>query len=89
MEFEVNEAGCKVLSSNMVSELNEIFGLVSEIDNQNGTLKAALGDDYYAIAKTVRVMVGELSNAGRELKTIINDMNEYMQQVHKARVTLN
>ena len=73
----------------MLSNLREIAGLVAEIDNQNGNLKAALGDDYDAVARTVRIISGELNNACQELNTIINDMDEYMTQVHQARVSLN
>ena len=87
MEFVVNESGCRQLS--MLSNLKEIAGLVAEIDSQNGTLKAALGDDYDAIARTVRIMTGELNSAYQELNTIIKDMGEYMAQVHQARVSLN
>lgn len=89
MEFVVNESGCRALSTDMLSNLKEIAGLVSEIDSQNGTLKAALGDDYDAIARTVRIMAGELNSAYQELNTIINDMSEYMARVHEARVSLN
>lgn len=89
MEFVVNESGCRQLSIDMLSNLREIAGLVAEIDNQNGNLKAALGDDYDAVARTVRIISGELNNACQELNTIINDMDEYMTQVHQARVSLN
>lgn len=89
MEFVVNESGCRQLSIDMLSNLKEIAGLVAEIDNQNGNLKAALGDDYDAVARTVRIISGELNNACQELNTIINDMDEYMAQVHQARVSLN
>lgn len=89
MEFVVNESGCRQLSIDMLSTLREIAGLVAEIDNQNGNLKAALGDDYDAVARTVRIISGELNNACQELNTIINDMDEYMTQVHQARVSLN
>lgn len=89
MEFVVNESGCRQLSSDMLTNLKDIAGLVAEIDSQNGTLKAALGDDYDAIAKTVRVMTSELNSAYQELNTIIKDMGEYMAQVHQARVSLN
>jgi len=89
MEFVVNESGCRQLSADMLTNLKDIAGLVAEIDSQNGTLKAALGDDYDAIARTVRVMTSELNSAYQELNTIINDMSEYMAQVHQARVSLN
>ena len=89
LEFVVNENGCRQLSADMLTSLKEIAGLVAEIDSQNGNLKAALGDDYDAIARTVRIMSGELNNAYQELNTIINDMGEYMAQVHQARVSLN
>lgn len=89
MEFVVNESGCRQLSADMLTNLKDIAGLVAEIDSQNGTLKAALGDDYDAIARTVRVMTSELNSAYQELNTIINDMSEYIAQVHQARVSLN
>lgn len=89
MEFIVNESGCRQLSTDMLTNLKDIAGLVAEIDSQNGTLKAALGDDYDAIARTVRVMTSELNSAYQELNTIIKDMGEYMAQVHQARVSLN
>ena len=89
MEFVVNESGCRQLSADMLTNLKDIAGLVAEIDSQNGTLKAALCDDYDAIARTVRVMTSELNSAYQELNTIIKDMGEYMAQVHQARVSLN
>ena len=89
MDFIVNESGCRQLSADMLTNLKDIAGLVAEIDSQNGTLKAALGDDYDAIARTVRVMTSELNSAYQELNTIIKDMGEYMAQVHQARVSLN
>lgn len=89
MEFIVNESGCRQLSTDMLTNMKEIASLVSEIDAQNGTLKAALGEDYDTIAKSVRVMTSELQNAHSELNVIINDMNEYMSRVHQARVSLD
>ena len=89
MDFVVNESGCRQLSVDMLNYLKEIAGLVSEIDSQNGNLQAALGDDYEAIASSVRIITGELNSAYRELNTIIADMNEYMSRVHQARVSLN
>lgn len=89
MEFVVNESGCRQLSADMLLILKEIAGLVTEIDSQNGLLKAALGDDYETIARTVRIMTAELSSAYQELNTIINDMSEYMERIHEARVSLN
>lgn len=89
MEFVVNERGCRQLSADMLLSLKEIAGLVTKIDSQNGTLKAALGDDYDTIARTVRIMTAELSGAYQELNTIINDMSEYMARIHEARVSLD
>ena len=88
MDFIVNEHGCRQLSADMLTNLNEIAALISEIDAQNGTLKAALGNDYEAIAKSVRTMASELLNAHTGLNRIIEDMNEYMSRVHQARVSL-
>ena len=89
MEFIVNESGCRQLSGDMLTNMREIAMLVSEIDSQNGTLRAALGDDYDAIARSVRIMTSELQNAHSELNVIINDMNEYKSRVHQARVSLD
>lgn len=89
MEFVVNEAGCRQLSTDMLTNMKSIASLISEIDGQNGNLKAALGDDYDAIASSIRTMISELGNAYSELNVIINDMNEYMSRVGQARVALN
>lgn len=89
MDFIVNESGCRQLSTDMLSNMKEIALLISEIESQNGTLRAALGDDYEAIAKSVRTMMSELTNAQTELNVIINDMGEYMARVQQARVSLN
>ena len=89
MDFIVNESGCKKLRTDMLTNLIEISGLINEFQDHDGTLKAALGDDYDAIAKTVRVMNSELSSAYQELTTIINDMNEYVERVQNVRKGLN
>ena len=89
MEFVVNEKMCHNLSNEMLQQMRQIAQLVAEIDSQNGTLRSALGEDYNAIASSVRVMTSELNNAMGELNTIIRDMKEYMSQVHQARVSLN
>lgn len=89
MEFVVNESGCRQLSEDMLSNMREIAMLVSEIEGQDGNLKAALGDDYETIARSVRQMTAALSEAQRELNVIIGDMNEYMLRVHQARVVLD
>ena len=89
MQFTVNEQGCRQLSADMLSHMRSIAQLVAEIEGQNGTLRAALGEDYEAIARTVRVMTAELGSAQQELNTIISDMNEYMSRVQQARVSLN
>lgn len=89
MDFIVNESGCKRLCADMLTNLKEISGLINEFQDHDGTLKAALGDDYDAIAKTVRVMNSELSSAYQELTTIINDMNEYVERVQNVRKGLN
>lgn len=89
MEFVVNEKMCHNLSNEMLQQMRQIAQLVAEIDSQNGTLRSALGEDYNAIASSVRVMTSELNSAMGELNTIIRDMKEYMSQVHQARVSLN
>ena len=88
MEFVVNEQGCRALSRDMLTHLRSIAQLISEIDSQNSTLQRALGDDYEAIAKTIRVMSAELGSAQQELNSIIDHMNEYMSRVQQARVSL-
>ena len=89
MEFTVNEQGCRRLSADMLTYLRRILALISEIENQNGTLRGALGEDYDAIARTVRVMASELESAYQELLTISSQMEEYLDRVQQARVTLN
>ena len=89
MDFVVNEHECKNLCTEMLINLREIAGLINEFQDHDGTLKAALGDDYDAIAKTVRVMSSELGNAYQELNTIINDMKEYVERVINVRKGLN
>lgn len=89
MEFIVNEAGCRQLREDMLTNMRTIAGLISEIEGQNGNLKAALGDDYDAIAKSIKAMTAELGNALSELNVIEKDMKEYMSRVGQARVALN
>jgi len=89
MEFIVNESGCRQLSIDMLSDMKQIVAIISSIESQDSNLKAALGDDYDAIARSVRIMSSELQNAYSELNIIINDMNEYMARVQQARVALN
>ena len=88
MEFIVNEKGCQQLSLDMLKNMREIAQIVSAIESQNSTLKAALGDDYDSIASSVRIMTAELTNAQSELNIIIDDMSAYMEKVHQARVSL-
>ena len=88
MEFIVNESGCRQLSEDMLTNMKEIATVISDIESHNSTLRAALGEDYNAIASSVNYMTAELSNAYSELSVIINDMNEYMARVHQARVSL-
>lgn len=89
MDFTINENGCKKLCTDMFINLKEINSLINECQDHDGTLKAALGDDYDAIAKIVRVINSELSSAYQELTTIINDMNEYVERVQNIRKGLN
>ena len=89
MEFVMDEAQCRQLSEDMLTSLRTLAVLINDIDSQNGTLRAALGDDYEAIARSVRSMKTELGNAYSELNGIINDMSEYISRVHQARIALN
>lgn len=88
MEFVVNEQGCRALSRDMLTHMRSIAQRISEIEGQNSTLQRAQGEDYEAIAKTVRVMTAELGSAQQELNAIIDNMNEYMARVQQARVSL-
>lgn len=86
--FDVNESTCRKLGIDMLSNLKEIIELVNKIDSQDGNLKAALGEDYGSIARSVRIMKEELESASKELNVIIDDMNEYMAKVSKVRIEL-
>lgn len=88
MEFTIDERGCRTLGEDMRSDLKRLAQLIGEIESQNGMLKGALGEDYEAIARTVRVMSAELSDAWQELGTIISDMGEYMNRVQQTRIAL-
>ncbi|MBO4696640.1 MAG: hypothetical protein J5643_05050 [Lachnospiraceae bacterium] len=87
-EFFVNENGCRVLSEQMYKCMVEIHKRIEEIDQRNGSLKEALGDDYGAIARSVMTMKGEIANGYKELRTVIIDMSEYLSRVKKVRVAL-
>lgn len=89
MEFIMNESGCRQLSVDMAMDMRRIADLIAAIESQNNTLKAALGDDYDAIAHSVRMMTSEFGNAYHELDTIIADINEYIRRVGQARISLN
>ena len=89
MQFDVNELGVRGLSQEMLGQMRQIALLISDIEGQNNTLQAALGDDYQAINASVQVMKGELSSALTELNTIISMMQEYMARVHTARISLH
>ncbi len=88
MEFIVDEQGCRTLSADMLHDMRQIALLISEIQAQDGTLRNALGEDYEAIARSVRIMTTELDGAQKELDKITGNMNEYMSRVHQARVSL-
>ena len=87
-EFYVNEKGCQVLCENMFKALVEIQKRIEEIEQRNNSLKEALGDDYGTIARSVSVMKGEIKNGYNELRSVIKDMQEYMNRVHRVRVAL-
>ena len=89
MEFIVNEQGCLSLSQDMLTTVKNIAALISAFEDKDGMLRAALGADYDAIAKSVKIMSSELDAAYGELNTIIADMQEYMSRVHQVRVSLN
>lgn len=88
MQFDVNEQGVRNLSQEMLGQMRQIAVLISEIDSMNGTLRAALGEDYNAINASVQIMKGELGSALNELNIIISMMQEYMARVGQARVSL-
>ena len=88
-EFIVNENGCNQMCEEMRKELQQIRGLITDFEDQDGTLRAALGGDYEAINQTVRTIKNELNSAENELNTVISATKEYMAVVHQARVVLN
>lgn len=88
MDFIVDEAGCRRLSMDMLENMKGIATLVSYAEENDDTLKVALGDDYMAIATSVNYIKNELQLAEKELNIIIEDMNEYIARVKQARVAL-
>lgn len=88
MEFIVNEQGCKNLINEMYSGMRDLSNLISELESMDGTLKAALGEDYDSIGRSVSVMKSEFADALREFRQVVTDMNEYMSRVHQVRVAM-
>ena len=88
MEFNVNEAMAAQLGQDMVNRLNQITGLMNELDGSRNLLHAALGDDAAGIQQRISAIAKELAEAYRELAIIIHDMNEYMALVKQTHVTL-
>ena len=88
MEFVVNENGCRQLSEDMATNLREIARLVSEIVSQDGTLKAALGDDYDAIAESVRIMTADRMRVSISFVLVSNNTTVYIQSLKKLCIEL-
>ena len=89
MEFIVNEEGCRNLADNMRAQLAAIQSCVAQIDSHESLMRAALGPDYEAIARSTRAITQELQDAQRNMNTIIDNMEEYIVRVGSIRVTLN
>lgn len=89
MEFKVNEQACKNLITEMYNNLKGIQSLVNELESKDAVLRAALGEDYGAIAKSIRAMSGELMNAYQEFNTIIDNTTEYVARVQKIKDILD
>lgn len=88
MEFIVNEQGCQILSQQMYDGLNQIGELISELERMDGTLRNALGDDYESIGKGIDQMKSEFGHALHEFRIIVENMNEYMRNVHQIKVAM-
>lgn len=89
MEFIVNEQGCRNLENEMAVGLGKLTTLISELEAMDGTLKAALGDDYESIGGNVDVMKAELEESKIVFGKVIQKMQEYMAKVGQIRVVLN
>lgn len=89
MEFIMNEQGCQSFCEDAQDIMKRIAVLVSDIESQNNTLKAALGDDYEGIAKNVKMITSELGNAQLELNAILQNMTDYISKVGQTRYILN
>ena len=87
-EFVVNESGSRQLCENINNNLNAITSIISEIDSNDGNLRAALGEDYDSVAKAISMMKAELGNAYSELMVILNCMNDYLERVKQAHESL-
>jgi hypothetical protein len=81
MNFIVDESGCKKLCAEMLKDVQKIFSVVNEIQNHDRILQEALGDRYELIAKEVRMISSEITNAGSKLMVLVDDMQEYTKRV--------
>lgn len=82
MDFNVNKEGCRKVNEDMLKNLRDLMSIMGEYDAYEPTLRAALGDHYQAVDRTVRVIKEELNSAYQELMTITNDMGEYIERVN-------
>lgn len=89
MEFIMNEQGCQSFCEDTQDIMKRIAVLVSDIESQNNTLKAALGDDYEGIAMKVKMITSELGSAQLELNAILQNMTDYISKVGQTRYILN
>lgn len=89
MEYIINESGCNSLCQTMENQTAQIEALISEIEAKEPLLKAALGEDYETIAKTIRVMKEQVDSAKGELGVIISSTKDYLQRVQQVRIALD
>ncbi len=89
MEFTVNEQGCSNLANEMFNKLNEINRIITDMESKDAVLNSALGDDGARVRRSVATMKSAMGDAMRDLKVVVNNMNEYIQKVHEIKVVLN
>ena len=88
MEYLINETGCRQLSLDILGDMRQIAGILSDFSSNDSILRRALGEDYDAFNRSVRVIASQLNSASGELSIINSNMQEYMQRVHQTRVVI-
>ena len=89
MEVIINENGCRQLREDLLADIKKIAQMIGTIEANNTNLKAALGDDYHKIDKSVRAMKSQLESAEKNLSVITADMQEYITRVGQTRAVLD